>query len=89
MGKVAKKIIPSGTVVCRWSEFIPYPHPVTTWIIEEPTGPYVSSYWARGLGWGKTHGSVRVGADGLITLEEYERAYKDYQNEQLVKLLKR
>jgi hypothetical protein len=35
-----------------------------------------------------TNNIVRVGAAGLITLEQYDRAWKDYRNEKLWEILK-
>lgn len=89
MGRVVEKVMPRGTTVCRWNPHVPYPTPRSMWIIIEPTGPTVRSYWAYGIGWAKTTHRIRIGADDLLTMPEYERAYKDYCNEQLLKVLKR
>jgi hypothetical protein len=81
-------VIPYGTTVCRWNQHVPHPTPRSMWSIIEPTGPQVKSYWAYGIGWARTTHRIRVAAKDLLTLPEYERAYKDYCNEKLLEVLK-
>lgn len=84
------KIYPRGTTVCRWNPHLPYSYPKATWTILEPTGPQVRSYWAYGNGWAWLRDrKVRVGAFDLITVDEYKRAYQDYENNKLLEVLKR
>lgn len=78
-----------GTLVCRWSKHAPSSTPYPIWKIIEPTSVHANSYWAtRPESPLDTNNIVRVGAEGLLTLEQYDRAWKDYRNEKLWEILK-